>query len=142
MPKWIYDFKKAIHIKDGETILVGEEPFIFTSVPALQTKAGVKKISKSIANQVKLINISEVSIKTTKDGTTIVLPDDVECMEKNYGMNGLVCIQKDFDGSHLKIDLKTQRGLRVTPPPNWRALEIQKAAKGKPLEARKAAFHR
>ena len=59
MPKWIYDFKNAIHIKDGEAKLVGEEPFIFTGTPALQTKSLVKKVSKSIANQVKLIAIDD-----------------------------------------------------------------------------------
>jgi len=33
-----------------------------------------------------------------------------------------------------------QNNVRITPPPNWRALQIQKAAKDQTLGGRKAAF--
>ena len=138
---WVYDMKNFIRIKNGEIELIGDKPFIITEI-AFDRNAGVRKVSRKISDEIKLVNVSEVSITTKKDFTLISLPDDVSCMRKGTPPDAMIyCVQKDFDGSRLKVDLKTKRGMRVVSPPNWVALNVQKATKGvESTMGRRAAF--
>lgn len=49
-------------------------------------------------------------------------------------------LTKRVFGTKVVVNLNAKKGYRVSPGVNARARAIQRCAKGKPLEARKACF--